>query len=543
MPLGPGSRLGNVVLREPLGEGAMGCVWLADHRGLDSEVAVKVLHGARARDERDRARFEREARGQAQLDSPHVVRIFDYGVTDEGEPYIVMERLVGRDLKTVIEQSGTLSIALTRLVMRQLCRALGHAHERGVLHRDIKPANLFVVEADGEPFIKVLDFGIAKHRQEAVDLTETGQLVGTPHFMSPEQFVAPREVDARSDLWSAAVVAYACLAGELPFAGETVGALSLATYRGEHRPPSDVRPDLPPGLDGFFARALAPRPEARFADAKALWEAFDRACEGVSDGAAPAASEDEGGTDLGETLDAATMGSTLDPATMGSTLDTETMASTIDGEIVDTVRSAEEPVDDASRERASWMTSTTSSSGVATELAAADDVSRPTRWRWVAGAAAVALVAWGLSTAADSRARHGTMDAAPSSSATGAESPEARPVQEAAPSAAVDHERRVARLGVVPAHAKVRVDGVQVPVREGAVVLEGAPGQAFAVEVSLGSHIVERTVVMQRDGQSAPRSIAIGAVQAPPPVDLGSADSAEPVSPPTPSVVPREGWR
>ena len=212
MTLSEGSLLGaNLRLSRVLGKGAMGTVWLAQNLVLDSPCAVKVL------DRRDRSatgqlRFEQEARAVARLDSPHAVRVFDFGTTPGGDPYIVMELLTGRDLKSVITDDGPMALARVVTLVRQICRGLRRAHDLGIVHRDIKPANIFLVEVDGEPFVKIVDFGVAKSSEGAdLALTETGALMGTPYYMSPEQFLSPRTIDHRTDLWSVAVVAYASL--------------------------------------------------------------------------------------------------------------------------------------------------------------------------------------------------------------------------------------------------------------------------------------------------------------------------------------------
>ncbi len=282
--VGPGSVLGtNIVLERAIGSGAMGTVWLGENRSLHSKVAVKILHRSLSDDEHALARFQQEARAVANLDSPHVVKIFDFGTTPEQEPFIVMELLDGRDLRQVIEEDGPLSPALTAEIVRQLCRALGRAHDLDIIHRDIKPANVFVVESDGEPFVKVLDFGIARYLTESsLNMTTTGTVLGTPYYMSPEQFVDPRNIDRRSDLWSVAVVAYGCLLGRLPFLGETIGALSLAVHSGRYPLPSEVNPALPAALDAFFLRALSVSPHERYATAAELATAL-----GAAVGSAP----------------------------------------------------------------------------------------------------------------------------------------------------------------------------------------------------------------------------------------------------------------
>jgi eukaryotic-like serine/threonine-protein kinase len=243
MGLAPGSRVGaQVVLERMLGRGAMGVVWRARHEGLGISVAVKVLAGALMAQPEARARFDREARAIARIESQHVVRLSDVGRTPEGDPYIVMELLSGRDLKEHLAETGPFQAVDAAILVEQICDALGRAHALGIIHRDVKPANIFLVEGP-RIFAKVLDFGIAKLTAEpSTMLTATEALLGTPYYMSPEQFIDPRTIDYRSDLWSVAVVAYACLTCTLPFMEETVGGLALAVHAGRFAPPSSNNP-------------------------------------------------------------------------------------------------------------------------------------------------------------------------------------------------------------------------------------------------------------------------------------------------------------
>jgi serine/threonine protein kinase len=260
-----------------LSEGGMGSIWVAEHLTLGTQVAVKFIASELVENAAMLARFQLEATSAAQIKSPHVVQMFDHGVTDEGQPYIVMELLHGEDLDQRIERKGKLAPAETALVVQHACKALGAAHKLRVVHRDIKPANLFVLETDGEIFVKVLDFGIAKRRSDSVEVTgvtNTGAMVGTPHYMSPEQVTSARHVDASADLWAVAVVAYNCLLGRRPFEGETVGALCIAIHAGRFLAPTQVDPTRPPALDAWFARALARDPADRFPSARELSDSF-----------------------------------------------------------------------------------------------------------------------------------------------------------------------------------------------------------------------------------------------------------------------------
>jgi formylglycine-generating enzyme required for sulfatase activity len=275
---------GGLELVRPLARGGMGSVWVAK-RPSGGEVAVKFvsLH-LQERDPDILARFERELAALGRLgDHPHVVRPLDSGVTDRGVPYVVMELLGGESLSARIQRQARLEPALVAAVLEQVASALDAAHACGIVHRDVKPANVFVAEIPGGAMhVKVLDFGMAKSIEarlasRASSLTQTGALLGTPSYMSPEQLLTPRRVGPPSDLWSLAVVAYESLTGARPFAGETLAALFIEITSARYLQPTRRLGALPSSLDGWFARALALKPEARFRSAGELATTFARA--------------------------------------------------------------------------------------------------------------------------------------------------------------------------------------------------------------------------------------------------------------------------
>ncbi|MEM6786656.1 MAG: serine/threonine-protein kinase [Myxococcota bacterium] len=278
MGLSPGKRVSdNLTLVRLLGRGAMGSVWLADHLALQSQVAVKFMAPAMADDETSVRRFRQEAKAAAEIRSPHVVQVFDHGRTDEdGLLYIVMELLEGESLDRRVKRLGALPVGQMLPLVTQCCKAIAKAHERGIIHRDIKPANVFLLGADDDLFVKILDFGIAKFSgEEAIDMTAAGNMVGTPAFMSPEQLFHGREIDHRGDLWSLAVVAYYAVTGVRPFSGTTLGELCVSIKRGVFAPPSQLRPELPVAVDGWFERAFHGDLELRYRTAKEMaldWE-------------------------------------------------------------------------------------------------------------------------------------------------------------------------------------------------------------------------------------------------------------------------------
>lgn len=271
-----------VRLSAPLGQGGMGRVWVGEHLTLRKQVAVKFVDLDKiGRDPSIVTRFLREATLTAQLTSPHVVAMLDHGVTDEGLPYIVMERLVGTTLFERLRKGGLMHPDEVATIVEQTCRALAQAHRRGVVHRDIKPSNIFLVEEGDEIAVKVLDFGLAKEVHPLAYTAETtaGAIVGTPAYMSPEQALSSKEVDARADLWALSVVAFHALTGRAPFQGETIGSLCVAIAGGRFTPPSSLRPALPRSLDRFFCRAFARSIDSRFATARELADAFSDAVE------------------------------------------------------------------------------------------------------------------------------------------------------------------------------------------------------------------------------------------------------------------------
>ncbi len=256
---------GRYRLERPLAEGGMGEVWVAHHETLDIPVAVKVMATAALAREGLRARFEREAKATAQLRTPHVVQVFDYGVDDE-TPFLVMELLDGEDFGALGRERAPFSLAETAGLIGQAARGLQAAHQAGIIHRDIKPSNLFLARvARGQSLVKVLDFGIAKTFVDGgPKFTKTNVVLGSPSYMSPEQVLA-RPVDARTDIWSLGVVAFLMLSGELPFKGATALDVGDKIVKGTRPRFTDVASGMPAALDAMFDRALATAPTGRHA--------------------------------------------------------------------------------------------------------------------------------------------------------------------------------------------------------------------------------------------------------------------------------------
>ncbi len=268
--------IGKYSLEREIARGGMGAIWVAFDGALKRRVAIKRMSAEHVQKPGARARFEREALAIAQLKNPHVVQIYDFGV-DGDAPYIVMELLDGEDLQTRLNRQRKLPVAAAIPILLQAAKGLAAAHAAGIVHRDLKPANIFLAKVDTEEVVKVLDFGVAALSDtQGLDFhaTKAGALLGTPHYMSPEQVRGAKSVDHRADLWSLGVVAYRALTGCLPFAAEGLGDLLLEICGDPVPPPTSVAADLGPEVDAFFERALAKDPAARFASARELAAAF-----------------------------------------------------------------------------------------------------------------------------------------------------------------------------------------------------------------------------------------------------------------------------
>ncbi|EAU69627.1 serine/threonine protein kinase PksC [Stigmatella aurantiaca DW4/3-1] len=256
----------------------MGTIWVALDAQLQRRVALKLMAMGLPASAQARSQFEQEARAVAQLQSPHVVQVHDYGV-DGDTPYIVMELLEGEDLEARLERQGRLPSSAVATLLQQVARALAAAHAAGIVHHDLKPANLFLARVDSQEVVKVLDFGLARLSAEAQAAeAPPAKVMGTPRYMSPEQLRGEPTADPRSDVWSLAVVAYRALTGRLPFSADIVAELRRGAPV-QVEPPSQVLPELGKGLDAFFAQALAEVPARRFQSALELSAAFSSRAE------------------------------------------------------------------------------------------------------------------------------------------------------------------------------------------------------------------------------------------------------------------------
>ena len=263
-----------------LDRGAMGCVWAAEHLRLEVPVAIKLLRGDKHGDAEALARFEREAKALRLVDSRHVVRLIDSGISADGRPYLAMELLGGETLERRLERCGCMALPAVARVATHVAGALSAIHDAGFVHRDIKPANVFATVSDGDAVYKVLDLGTATPLKPVsrggpnARLTTVGHLVGTPSYMSPEQLICSRDVDGGADLWALAVLVYRALCGTLPFEAVDHSALCIQLMQGQFVKPSEHRPELGDDVDAWMARALSKQPADRFQSAKEMARAL-----------------------------------------------------------------------------------------------------------------------------------------------------------------------------------------------------------------------------------------------------------------------------
>jgi serine/threonine-protein kinase len=259
-------------VRSILGEGGMGTVYEAEHITIGRSVAVKVLHPNQARKKDAVRRFHQEARAAGAIGHPNICEVYDLGTLDDGSPYLVMERLTGETLADRIAAEGGLPFDDVIDILVQVLSGLVAAHEKGIVHRDIKPENVFLTKRVGcPPICKLLDFGVSKvigsligGKDEDLELTRTGMVMGTPYYMSPEQARGDRNLDARVDLYACGVILYEALTGRRPFTAANYNALLLQILSTKPKPARDFRPALPAGFDAVLDKALARNRDDRY---------------------------------------------------------------------------------------------------------------------------------------------------------------------------------------------------------------------------------------------------------------------------------------
>src|SRR5438477_2537054 len=275
---------GKYKIEKLIKRGGMGAVYIGKHVLMDKTVAIKVLHPSLALDDDVVARFSREAKAASRISHPHAVSVTDFGESENGVVFLVMEYLDGTTLKEVIKADGPMALERVVEIVRQVTGALDVAHQQGVVHRDLKSDNIMLSQTNGDDWAKVLDFGIAKIQQgdgaRDVDITAANLVIGTPQYMSPEQCSQSAEIDARSDIYSLGIIIYEMLAGSVPFTGESPTVIMMKQV--QDAPPSllAMRADLPAGVGAVVARALEKNPAERFPSAGELSEELSRAASG-----------------------------------------------------------------------------------------------------------------------------------------------------------------------------------------------------------------------------------------------------------------------
>jgi serine/threonine-protein kinase len=274
-----------------VGSGGMGTVWLGQHEQLGIRLAIKFIRPQFAERPDARRRFEIEARAAASVESKHAVKVYDYGVTDKGLPYIVMEYLEGESLSEVLIRRGPLPPKEAAQIIAQASKALAKAHAASIVHRDLKPDNIFLAtNVEGETgelgyIVKLVDFGIAKMLD--VDSsgkgglkgpTQEGSVIGTPNFMSPEQLTIGGTPNALTDIWSLGACGFAAFTARIPFEGEVLGDIVLKVCVEPLPVPSQFVADVPPGLDAWFLRACHREAAKRFQSVEELSEQLTKVC-------------------------------------------------------------------------------------------------------------------------------------------------------------------------------------------------------------------------------------------------------------------------
>jgi serine/threonine protein kinase len=481
-----------------IGKGGMATVYSAVHVGTERHVAVKVMTAVAGDDDPDSSsdpagslmRFEREARIAGNIDTQHVTRVFDTGVDPAHGPFIVMELLAGDDLKDLIRRLGPLRPDLALRIVGQACIGVARAHAHGVVHRDVKASNLFLAADEfGNRVVKVLDFGIAKGKlQERVDasdpktLTKTGAMLGSPHYMSPEQVLGTKALDHRADLWSLGIVLYKCLSARTPFDDrDTVGQIIVSIVQGAPPSVQDFAPWVAPEIASLIANALKARPDERFQSAQEMFEAIQALVPGGNLEITPAMLTPMSDEERQDVKPRHSTRITLPDGMLAARRLSQTKSS-----------APAAPVSEADSTIGSATSSLRRTS------------TRPTSLRSKVGAAAIgafvlAAALWNGSRHEPSSSLPAVAVAPPAAIAVAAPAVPAQPP--------VPTERHVS-VRVQPSNATVSVDDVETVARDGSVEVVGDLGSVHRIRLRLGPRDVTAEVIVAEDG-ARPRLISL----------------------------------
>ena len=486
-----------------IGRGGMATVYAAVHQGTDRRVAVKVMTAAQidpessSSEERNGslARFEREARIAGNIETQHVTRVYDTGIDPVWGPYIVMELLGGEDLKDLVRRLGPLRPDLSLRILAQACIGVGRAHALGVVHRDVKASNLFLAKDEfGKIVVKVLDFGIAKgHRTHTIDasdpktLTETGAMLGSPHYMSPEQVLGSKTLDHRADIWSLGIVLYKCLSARTPFDDrDTVGHIVVSIVQGAPPSVQDFAPWVSPDIAEVLVKALRSRPQERYQTAEEMYEAIRALIPGDDVEITPemlTPMTDEERRDVKPRL------------SMRVSIQETPAAGTLTKPARAPATTASGPTPPPASESDSTIGSSTSS------LRRPSTGPHSSRSMIAGVGVAVALagaVVWGLAT-------HKSQVEAPPTAATAATVPSVAPSASPAPSSTGAWHVQVR---VIPPNATVDVDDVNTVVSDGVVDVVGDLGSVHKVHLRGSGRETTVEVIVAEDG-ARPHTVAL----------------------------------
>jgi len=482
---------GKYLVKNVIGQGGMGSVYEAEHAATGRRVAVKVINsGDLTKDQQVLSRFEREARAAGAIDTQYITQVLDAGLDrDSNLPFMAMEYLEGEDLQRMLKRVGPVSPDLTLRITAQACLGLRKAHESKVVHRDIKPHNLFLARRDaGEIIVKLLDFGIAKVKmdqaqsREGADLTKTGNLLGSPLYVSPEQARGKRQIDHRTDIYSMGAVMYQMLCGRTPFEHATaLGELILMVCTEPASPVQDHAPWVPPVVAEICHRCIAKNPDERFQTADELFEAVRALL--------------PSGWNINETMLVSLADSQrqqeqpraqiVDPATYDSgRYEAQTGV----------VPSVPPPADAAS--------TTGAVMGPATVRPSAPGGSKVP----LLIGATVLIVGAAAGVFALSQNDGNATPPPPATTTAPVEAPPPPPVATTAvPTPPKDVAPKRVKVVIIPDDAKVEVEGKQTELRGGLLELEGQPGKVFKVRAVKGTGETEVEVVITEAGALPPK--------------------------------------